>query len=140
MEVFEHVVNWDPELEPHRTVARAGRQTRRQCAGRNRTAAAREADRAANRRLAQDRPLSRHVVVLIPRAGGQCVRGTTQHMERPVFSHTGGEPFHDHKGFNWMALRERLARQFDVERVLASPFTWLGPRLATQAWFVLRRR
>jgi hypothetical protein len=65
--------------------------------------------------------------------------GETQHIERPVFSNTGGS-FHDHKGFNWMVLKERLARQFDLERVLASPFSRLGPRLATQAWFVLRRR
>jgi hypothetical protein len=39
-----------------------------------------------------------------------------------------------------MVLRERLSRQFTVERVLASPFPWLGPRLATQVWFVCRSK
>ena len=37
--------------------------------------------------------------------------GSRPHLVRPVY----GErmPFHDHKGFNWMALRDRLARRFD---------------------------
>jgi hypothetical protein len=51
---------------------------------------------------------------------------------------SGSGPSHDHKGFNWMVLRERLRRQFVLERVVASPFPWLGPRLATQVWFVCR--
>jgi hypothetical protein len=52
----------------------------------------------------------------------------------------GGEtPFHDHKGFNWMALRNRLARRFVIDRVVASPLSWLGPHLATQVWFVARK-
>jgi SAM-dependent methyltransferase len=45
-------------------------------------------------------------------------------------------PFHDHKGFNWMALRARLERLFDIQQTLASPLPWLGPHLATQVWFV----
>jgi hypothetical protein len=65
--------------------------------------------------------------------------GATQHVRRPVFD-TGGGPFHDHKGFNWMVLKRRLEQDFVVERVLASPFPWLGPHLATQAWFMARRR
>ena len=65
--------------------------------------------------------------------------GARQHVTRPVFVNEHG-PSHDHKGFNWMVLKERLGRQFDIERVLASPFPRLGPHLATQAWFVLRRR
>jgi SAM-dependent methyltransferase len=63
--------------------------------------------------------------------------GSTPHLTRPVY---GGEtPFHDHKGFNWMALRDRLARRFVIDRVVASPLPWLGPHLATQVWFVARK-
>ncbi len=65
--------------------------------------------------------------------------GSTQHLTRPVFDNGSG-PFHDHKGFNWMALRARLNQQFAIERCLASPFAWLGPRLATQVWFVATLR
>jgi SAM-dependent methyltransferase len=65
--------------------------------------------------------------------------GRTQHMTRPTFDHRDG-PFHHHKGFNWMVLEARLNERFILERVLASPFAWLGPHLATQAWFVARLR
>jgi SAM-dependent methyltransferase len=65
--------------------------------------------------------------------------GRLQHLARPVFD-TGSGPFHDHKGFNWMALRDALGRRFDIERPVASPFRWLGPHLATQVWFVARRK
>jgi len=65
--------------------------------------------------------------------------GRKQHLTRPVFD-TGSGPFHDHKGFNWMALKARLEKDFVVERVHASPFAWLGPHLATQAWFIVRLR
>jgi SAM-dependent methyltransferase len=63
--------------------------------------------------------------------------GATPHLPRPVYG--GDTPFHDHKGFNWMALRDRLARRFVIDRVVASPFPWLGPHLATQVWFVARK-
>jgi SAM-dependent methyltransferase len=63
--------------------------------------------------------------------------GSSPHLPRPVY---GGEtPFHDHKGFNWMALRNRLARRFVIDRIVASPISWLGPHLATQVWFVARK-
>lgn len=65
--------------------------------------------------------------------------GRTQHVTRPVFDFGGG-PAHDHKGFNWRVLHERLKQQFDVMHVVASPFSWLGPGLATQVWFVARLR
>jgi SAM-dependent methyltransferase len=65
--------------------------------------------------------------------------GHTQHVERPVFDFGSG-PSHDHKGFNWRVLHERLSREFDVERIVASPFAWLGPGLATQVWFIARLR
>jgi SAM-dependent methyltransferase len=65
--------------------------------------------------------------------------GRTQHVTRPVFEF-GGSPAHDHKGFNWRVLRDRLALQFEVTRIVASPFSWLGPGLATQVWFICRLR
>ena len=65
--------------------------------------------------------------------------GRTQHVTRPVFNFGGG-PAHDHKGFNWRVLHERLKQQFEVTQVVASPFSWLGPGLATQVWFIARRR
>jgi SAM-dependent methyltransferase len=65
--------------------------------------------------------------------------GGTQHVKRPVYD-LGSGPSHDHKGFNWRVLRERLSRQFDVTRVVASPFAWLGPGLATQVWFICQLR
>jgi SAM-dependent methyltransferase len=63
--------------------------------------------------------------------------GSRPHLTRPIYG--GTTPFHDHKGFNWMALRNRLGRRFTIDRVVASPFAWLGPRLATQVWFVGRK-
>jgi SAM-dependent methyltransferase len=66
--------------------------------------------------------------------------GERQHIARPVYGTDGDSPFHDHKGFNWMALRARLESRFTLERTVASPFSWLGPHLATQVWFVLRKR
>jgi SAM-dependent methyltransferase len=140
MEVFEHVVNWDPELERiERLLAPGGKLV---------VSVPVEIGlplllKQAARRVAGWRKIG-HYPGTSPYSfrelAASLFAGSTQHIERPVFSYTGGSPFHDHKGFNWMVLKERLARQFDLERVLASPFTWLGPRLATQAWFVLRRR
>jgi SAM-dependent methyltransferase len=65
--------------------------------------------------------------------------GDAQHLERPVFTGADGGTFHDHKGFNWMALRNRLQTRFTLEQTVASPIRWLGPHLATQVWFVLRK-
>jgi SAM-dependent methyltransferase len=66
--------------------------------------------------------------------------GERQHVMRPVYGTDTAMAFHDHKGFNWMALRRRLSERFVLEQTLASPIPWLGPQLATQMWFVLRRR
>jgi SAM-dependent methyltransferase len=66
--------------------------------------------------------------------------GREPHLQRPIYGTDGPTPFHDHKGFNWMALRDRLAARFVIERVVASPLPWLGPRLATQVWFVGTKR
>jgi SAM-dependent methyltransferase len=65
--------------------------------------------------------------------------GRMQHVERPVFDFGSG-PAHDHKGFNWRVLHARLERDFDVTDIVASPFPWLGPGLATQVCFVARAR
>ena len=65
--------------------------------------------------------------------------GQAQHIERPVLDFGDG-PCHDHKGFNWRVLYERLKQQFDITRVVASPFAWLGPGLATQVWLICHLR
>jgi SAM-dependent methyltransferase len=44
--------------------------------------------------------------------------------------------YHGHKGFNWRAMRARLQRLFRVAETRFSPVPWLGPQLASQAWFV----
>jgi hypothetical protein len=55
------------------------------------------------------------------------LRGTAPHITRPIYDRDGpGLPFHDHKGFNWKALADRLARRFDIQRVVTSPFPVLG--------------
>lgn len=64
--------------------------------------------------------------------------GRRPHIARPI--HGGESPFHDHKGFNWMALADRLSRRFDIVQIVASPVEWLGPRLATQVWFAARKK
>jgi SAM-dependent methyltransferase len=66
--------------------------------------------------------------------------GPVQHMERPLYHYEGGMPFHDHKGFNWRALRRRLESRFVIDRVVASPLPSIGPRLATQVWMVARKK
>jgi SAM-dependent methyltransferase len=64
--------------------------------------------------------------------------GPRARLERPIHAGDGGHRFHDHKGFNWMALRDHLRRRFRIDDVLASPVRWLPPHLGSQAWFVAR--
>lgn len=66
--------------------------------------------------------------------------GREQHLTRPVRRAPDGFAFHDHKGFNWMALRETLRRRFELRETAASPFLWLTPHLGSQAWFIARKR
>ena len=137
MEVLEHVVDWEPELaRMARLLAPHGKlivsvpveiglpvlvkQTVRRVAGWRKVG-----------HYPGTSPYSWSELVSAVLAGHR------QHLVRPVFE-TGGGPAYDHKGFNWMVLRDRLRRQFVLERVVASPFSWLGPRLATQVWFVCR--
>jgi len=66
--------------------------------------------------------------------------GAAPHIARPVYNLDGDIPFHDHKGFNWRVLRDRLTRRFAIDGVVASPVPRLGPHLATQVWFVARKK
>ena len=66
--------------------------------------------------------------------------GPRQSIPRPVHSDGNNRATHDHKGFNWMALRQALAARFDIERTLGSPVTWLTPHLASQVWFIATRK
>jgi SAM-dependent methyltransferase len=139
MEVFEHVVDWEPELARLESLLAPGgklvisvpvetglplmlKQTVRRVAG--------------WRRIGHYPGTSRYS---LSELAASVFAGHKQQVKRPVFD-VGSGPFHDHKGFNWMVLKERLNEQFVVERVLASPFAWLGPHLATQAWFIARAR
>lgn len=66
--------------------------------------------------------------------------GSAQHIHRPTFTRPDGTTFHDHKGFNWRALRELVRARFDLVREETSPVSWFGPQLGTQRWFVARKR
>ena len=70
--------------------------------------------------------------------------GAAGGIDRPVYHgrFTSGEEnvYHGHKGFNWRALRRRLARDFTVRETRFSPVPLLGPLLNSQAWFVLSPR
>ena len=66
--------------------------------------------------------------------------GRRPHMVRPIHGVSEGTPYHCHKGFNWMVLREELKRRFVLEECFGSPVRWLPVSLSSQAWFVLRRR
>lgn len=66
--------------------------------------------------------------------------GRRQHIVRPLHHDGQNNPFHCHKGFNWMALREVLRERFLIQQVRTSPLPMLSPHLASQCWFVLRNR
>jgi SAM-dependent methyltransferase len=72
--------------------------------------------------------------------GASVFAGPRQHIARPIHTNGGSESFHDHKGFNWMALRLRLSQRFELEQILTSPVGWLSPHLASQVWFIGRKR
>ena len=139
MEVFEHVVDWDPELARlERLLAPGGalilsvpvetgiplilKQTVRRIAG----------WRGIGHYPGTSSYSLREIAASV-------LAGPAQHIRRPIFD-TGTGWAYDHKGLNWMVLRSRLERQFVITRIAASPFSWLGPHLATQAWFICRLR
>lgn len=66
--------------------------------------------------------------------------GVRQHTRRPVHRHADGAEFYDHKGFNWMRLREQVARRFELVATTASPLMWLPPGLASQVWIIAQKR
>lgn len=66
--------------------------------------------------------------------------GPTQHVARPIHYDEDGRGSYCHKGFNWMALREMLAQRFDIEQTISSPLPWLSPQLASQVWFLARKK
>ena len=66
--------------------------------------------------------------------------GPRQHITRPLHRQADGFESHDHKGFNWMLLREQIRARFDLLQTLSSPVAWLPPHLGSQAWFVARKR
>lgn len=66
--------------------------------------------------------------------------GDTQHLERPIYGAAQGRPYHGHKGFNWKVLRREIRQRFKLERTLTSPLSWGGPQLASQVWFVARKK
>jgi SAM-dependent methyltransferase len=65
--------------------------------------------------------------------------GQRQHMPRPIYKENDGGAHHDHKGFNWRALKARLSLRFLIERQVSSPIIWLPPAVASQVWFLARK-
>jgi SAM-dependent methyltransferase len=139
MEVLEHVVDWDPELERlQRLLSPAGRLIISVPVETGLPLIVKQ----TVRRIAGWRGVG-HYPGTSPYSWGELASsvfaGKAQHITRPVFEPVSG-PIHDHKGFNWRVLQTSLDRRMQIEQVLASPFAWLGPRLGTQAWFVCRQR
>jgi SAM-dependent methyltransferase len=139
MEVLEHVVDWEPELaRMARLLAPGGKLIVSVPVETGMPVLVKQ----TVRRIAGWRGVGHYPGTSAyswPELLSSVFAGERQHVVRPVFD-TGSGPSHDHKGFNWMVLRERLRRQFVLERVVASPFSWLGPGLATQVWFVCGAR
>ena len=141
MEVLEHVVDVDAVIERlHRLLADGGRLIVSVPVETGLPLLVKQ----AARRVAAWRGVGDYA-----NTGGYTLReyiasvfaGRSQHLVRPIFNEGGaGVPFHDHKGFNWRSLGDRLARCFDVESVIASPFPALGYQFATQVWFVGRKK
>jgi len=75
---------------------------------------------------------------------GELLRSVTatdgQHIARPTHVGATGVPYHDHKGFNWRVLANRIGTHFAIASIAASPFRSLGPSFATQVWFVARKK
>ena len=66
--------------------------------------------------------------------------GSEPHLPRPRHGEPDGFEFHDHKGFNWRAMRARVAAHFELLKTFTSPISWLPPGLASQVWFLARQR
>ena len=59
---------------------------------------------------------------------------------RSTASDGGGRPSTTTRASTGWRCSDRLAARFEIRRVVASPFPWLGPHLATQVWFEGRKR
>lgn len=137
MEVLEHVCDWDPLLaRVSRLLAPGGRLVVSVPVETGLPVVVKQLVRhvAGWRRIGDYPGTSSYSWAQLAAA---VFAGNQQHVTRPVF-YGGSGPFHDHKGFNWMVLRDRLSRQFEIERTMASPFQVLGPHLAAQVWMVAR--
>lgn len=66
--------------------------------------------------------------------------GRQQHIRRPIHTDASGFRSHDHKGFNWRALKARVEAFFEVEAVRTSPVTWLPALVSSQVWLICRHR
>jgi len=66
--------------------------------------------------------------------------GARPHVQRVTHRAENGGTFHDHKGFNWMVLRQNVGSRLRIEWTGASPVRWLPPQLASQVWFVCQKR
>jgi 2-polyprenyl-3-methyl-5-hydroxy-6-metoxy-1,4-benzoquinol methylase len=62
--------------------------------------------------------------------------GPRRQLNRPVHRNADGTGFHDHKGFNWMALKNALRHRYRIHNTFGSPLAWLPPHLGSQAWFL----
>src|ERR1041385_4116108 len=93
-----------------------------------------------NRRIYSCRTLCEEAILFQEPSDFVLANGRAQHVVRPVHENPDGSRFHDHKGFNWMLLSRMLTKDFEIERVVGSPLTWLTPHLASQVWFLARRK
>ena len=65
--------------------------------------------------------------------------GRTTAVERPLYKTDGAEGY-SHFGFNWRALRERVAHHLVVEETQFTPIGQLRGFASSQAWFICRPR
>lgn len=140
MEVLEHVVDWTPVIEDFARLLRPGGALVISVPVETGPALA---VKQIFRRLAAlrghgDYPGSH------PYTWGEFFQsvfaGDKQHIVRPVYDAATTKPWHDHKGFNWRVLRNRLQERFELERVFGSPIGFLPMACASQAWLIARRR
>lgn len=66
--------------------------------------------------------------------------GSLTKIDRPRYAAQldGSGGYHGHKGFNWMALRQRIAVRMSIERIAFTPWPWLGRWSNSQVWFHCR--
>jgi len=65
--------------------------------------------------------------------------GRSTVVDRPLYKVDGAEGY-SHFGFNWRALRERVAHHLELERTEFTPLPQLGGLVSSQAWMLCRPR